>query len=294
MALDRPEHRCRRACHRVGERGDRQLGVGDDRVVGLVDLVDLAGIDVDVDQRLVGQQIGPEVEGGVLGEAVAHRQDHLGLAEGLPGGAVAAVAEDADRKRMVLGQHALAVERGEQRDLKALEKRGQIGAGAAADRAEAHQRYDPLFLCQRGAQHGGDLGDPGGVRAHRRDLQPDVAIIVDRDAAVGEILRHVDMNRAGAALEGEVDGFLQHLAGPGRIGQQERFLGGGGEHLLGVGRAAGAGRLVQRPLALPRQRRKSGNGQHRIGIGHRDGEPGEQVERSRSRGGRCTWRSRRP
>ncbi len=55
-------------------------------------------------------------------------------------------------------------------------------------------------------------------------------------------------------------------------------LGGGGEHGLRVRRAVHARRLVQRTLALPDDARITGDRQNRIGIRHRHGKPGEQVE----------------
>ena len=80
---------------RSDEGGNRRSRIGDDRVVGLVGLVDLVLGDVDVDQPLVLEQVLAVVERGVLVERVADAEDDVGLEEGLPGAGVAGVAEDA-------------------------------------------------------------------------------------------------------------------------------------------------------------------------------------------------------
>ena len=148
------------AGHPRKQRGDRRLGVRDDRGVGLVDLVDLADVDVDVDELLVLEQIVAKAEGRVLGEGIADRQDQVGGEKCLARRLVAAVAEHADRQRMVLGNDALAVERRDEGNLVALEQRLQLRTGIAADRPEADQRQHRLALRQGVGQHIGDLGDP--------------------------------------------------------------------------------------------------------------------------------------
>ena len=70
--------------------------------VGLVDLVDLADVDVDVDELPVLEQVVAKGESGVLGEGIADGKDHVGGKKSLARGFVAAVAEDADRQRMCL------------------------------------------------------------------------------------------------------------------------------------------------------------------------------------------------
>jgi len=59
---------------------------------------------------------------------------------------VAAVGEDAERQRMILGDDALAIERGGEGDLEALDQSAQLVAGAAADGAEADEGDDGLAL----------------------------------------------------------------------------------------------------------------------------------------------------
>ena len=87
-----------------------------------------------------------------------------------------------------------------------------LRARAAADRAEADQRHDLLVLGEGIGEIVGDLGDPRRIGQHRRDIEPQVAVIVHLDAVVGEVLGDVDVHRAGPPLEGEVDRLLQDVA----------------------------------------------------------------------------------
>ena len=132
----------------VVQRSHRRAGIRDQRVVRLVGLVDLGRGDVDVDQRLVGEQVVAVVERGVLVEGVADREYDVGLPERLPGARVTAVGEHADAQRMSLGDDALAVQRGQQRDLEALDEPLDLCLGVAADGAEADE-YDDLLAALR-------------------------------------------------------------------------------------------------------------------------------------------------
>src|SRR4029450_759136 len=82
--------RADRACELLDEGGNRRSGVGDQAMVRLVDLADLRGVDVDVDEGLAFEQVGVKVEGIVLRERVPDGQDDVGALEGLEGAAVAA------------------------------------------------------------------------------------------------------------------------------------------------------------------------------------------------------------
>ena len=84
---------------------------------------------------------------------------------------MAAVAEDADAQRVSLGHDALAVQRGEQRDLEPLDEAPDLIAGPAADGTEPGQRDDRLAPVERIRQHRRDLLDPVGVGQDRRHVQ---------------------------------------------------------------------------------------------------------------------------
>src|SRR6202049_2737379 len=119
------------------ERSDSQFGVGDDCTIGLVDLVDLGGGDIDGAQNLAGEQVRAEIEGGMLSEGVADRQDCVRFAEGFPRGLLTAVTKEAQAEGMVVADQALAVHSGDEGNLEAFEQGGQLRSGAASNRAEA-------------------------------------------------------------------------------------------------------------------------------------------------------------
>ncbi len=214
---DRPDQR--RQCG--SQRRDRELGVGDDAVVGAIDFADLLRRDVDVDERLSGQQIVAEIEGGVLGERIADRDHQVGRDESLAGGGMAAVGEHAEPERMIFGNDALAVERGGERNLELLDERLQLRPGATAHRAEADQGDDRLVLAQCGGDRCRGGGDLRRNRQHRLHDELDVAIIVDRLAFERQILGHVNVNRPGAAFEGEIDRFFDDVAGLGNVVEEK-------------------------------------------------------------------------
>ena len=162
---------------------------------------------------------GAVAERGVLVERIADGDHHVGLEERLPRRGMAAVAEHADRQRMAFRDDALAVERGEQRQLEALDQPPHLRAGAAADRAEANQRHDLLVLGKGIGEIVGDLGDARRIGQNRLHLETEVAVVGHLDAVVREVFRDVDVHRAGPPLEGEVHRLLQHVARVGDIGR---------------------------------------------------------------------------
>src|SRR5207344_1551283 len=100
-------HRTDPAVERLRDRRNRGPGVGDQRVIRLVALVDLVLGDVDVDEQLVGEQVVTVIERRVLVKRVADRYDDLGLPERLPRAGMAAVGEYADRQRMAVRDDAI-------------------------------------------------------------------------------------------------------------------------------------------------------------------------------------------
>ena len=197
---------------------------------------------------------------------------------------MAAVAEHADRQRMAFLDDALAVEGGEQRQLEALDETAHLRPRAAPDRAEADQRHDLLVPGEGVGEIVGDLGDPRRIGQDRLHHKAQVAIIVHLDAVVREVLRHVDVHRAGPALEGQVHRLLHDIHRLGDIGQQPALLGGCREHRLRIRRPVDARRLVERALAAPVERRIARDGEQRIGIRHRHRKAGEKIEGARPRG----------
>jgi hypothetical protein len=155
----------------LSEGGDRGLGVGNERMVRPVDLVDLLRQNIDVDERLVLEQVGTEVEGRVLRERVADGEDDICVDQGLAGGAMAAVGENSERQRVVFWHDSLAVEGGGERDLEALDQSAKLWSGTAADRAEADERNDGLALPERLRDGAGGRGNSCGIGKHRSDVK---------------------------------------------------------------------------------------------------------------------------
>src|SRR5271170_5382521 len=199
---------------------------------GRVDLIDLRRGNVDVDERLSGQEILAEIESRVLSERIADSQYDVRGDEGLPGRRVAAVGEDPERQRVIFGNNSLAVERGGEGDLEAFDQRLQLRAGAAADRAKAEEGDDRFALAERIGERAGGACDLDRIGQDQFHVEPYVAVIVDRLPVLSEVLRHMDVNRAGSAFEREIDGFLQHVARFGNVLEEKRAFGGGGEHRL--------------------------------------------------------------
>ena len=99
------------------------------------------GIDVDLDRRRADLRHRPEMRGHAAGLA-ADEADEIGAVDH-PVGALARIgADDADRERMIAGDHVLAVERGRDRDLQRLGERDQLGA-THPRRARRRRRRSP-------------------------------------------------------------------------------------------------------------------------------------------------------
>ncbi len=272
-------------CKPGGDLRDRWFGIRHDADGGRIDLVDLLRRDVDVDQPLAVEEVVAEVERRVLRERVADGQDDAGVHERFCRGGMTAVGKHADAKRVVLADDPLAVECGGKRNLEALNERQQLRTCLTAYRSEAEEREHRPVRQQRLAQDVARRGDLRRLRLHRRDVQANVAIVVHRDFVVGQVLRHVDVNRPRPSFKGDVDGLLQHVDRLRRVVEQVRLLGRRREHRLRVGRAVEARALVERPLAAPLERGKAGDRQHGVGVRHRHCKPREQVERARPGGG---------
>ena len=276
--LDQRRQRC-------GQRRDCRLGIADDAVISRIDLADLGGGNVDVNELLAGQEIAAEIERRMLGEGIADRDHEIGGDEGLAGRSVAAVGEYAQRQRMVFGNDAFAVERRREGDLKAFDESLQLGPRAAPYRAEADQRDDRLAAPECVGNGGSSWRDRRRIGQDRLHLEPDIAVIVDRLPGQRQILGNMNVHRPRAALASEIDRLLQYAAGLADVVEQEGGFRGGREHRLRIRRAAQAGRLVQRAFAPPHLASETGDRQHRIGIRHRDREAGKQIEGAGPGGG---------
>ena len=182
---------------------------------------------------LAVEQVVAIAEGGVLVERIADGEHHVGLEERLPGAGMAAVAEHADRQRMVFLDDALAVEGGEQRNLEALDETARICGPAPLRIAPNPTRATTFLSLAKASARSRRPRRPAPDRAAPAlHGKPQIAIIAHLDAAMRQILGHVDMHRAGTAFEGEVHRLFEHIDRVVDVGQQPALLGGRREHGL--------------------------------------------------------------
>ncbi len=196
---------------------------------------------------------------------------------------MAAVRENAERQRVIFRNDPFAVERGDEGNLKSFDQGPQLVSGAAADRPEPDEREDALLSRHRIGEQTGGGGDRRRVGNDGSDIELYVAVVVDRHADMRQILGNVDVHGAGAALEGDIDRLFENVTGLRRILQEKRTFRGRREHRLRVGRATESRRLVQCALAPPFERCEARDREDRVGVGHRDREAREQIERAGSR-----------
>jgi hypothetical protein len=143
---------------------------------------------------------------------------------------VAAVGEDAHAERVPLGDDALAVECGQQRDLEPLDQPPDLRSRSTPDGTEADERHDALPHRDGVRQHRCDLLHARRIGQNRRDIKPDGPEIPDLEATLGQIFGNVNVHRPRPSLERDVDCFLEHAAGVRDVRQQEGLLGRGREH----------------------------------------------------------------
>ncbi len=109
-----------------------RLGVAHDGDVHGHVLGDLGRVDVDVDEGGVGSE-GLQLAGDPVVEAHAHRDDQVGLADRVVGVRRAVHAQHAHGQVVVLGEAALAGERGGDRDMAVDGQLAQLVGGAGDD-----------------------------------------------------------------------------------------------------------------------------------------------------------------
>ena len=132
------------------------------------------------------EQVVAIVECRVLVERVADGEHHVGFEERLPRAGVAAVAEDADRQRMVLRDDALAVERGERAASESARSKPRTSASAPLRMAPKPTSATTFLpLAKRVGQGVGDRRRRAPVRAGPAPrLSAEVAVIRDLDAVM--------------------------------------------------------------------------------------------------------------
>ena len=182
---------------------------------------------------------------------------------------------------MVLGNGALAHERGGHRRADMLGDRHQFGAGAGRDDAAAGQDDRAL----RGEQQSCGLGDVGGVAegAGRGASRVLAAGLDDRGFGL-QILRQVDHHGPAAAVEHGVERLVQdggQLLDAARLPPAlHRRLGHAGKIV-----AVRAVEFLQHAAVRHVGVHAAGDEQLRHRIGERGGEPGQRVGGTRPDGG---------
>ena len=184
------------------------MQVADEGDVGADVLVDLGGIDLDVDLLRVGRVVG-EVAGDAVVEAHAEGEQQVGLLDGVVDPGLAVHAHHAERERMVRGEAAEAEQRAGDGDLLALGEGEDLGFGAGVRDAVAGE--DDGLLCGLDEFDGlldrGGFGAQHGVRAVGRGRG---GFEVERCGGLLRVLGDVDEHGAGPAglrdLEGLADG----------------------------------------------------------------------------------------
>jgi hypothetical protein len=144
--------------------------------------------------------------------------------------------KDAGDQRMRLGHDALAVQRGHERDLEALDEFLHHVRCAAADRAVAGEQQHATSTRKRVCQARDDRLDARRIGLDPAYGEPDVVVVVDLHVVVGQVLGHVYVHWTGAAGERRVDRLFDDVAGIRDVLDDERLLGDGREHRLRVRR----------------------------------------------------------
>ena len=183
--------------HRLDQVLQRQLGVGQDGHVGLVDLVQVPWIGVDMDQLDVGRY-GPAVGGVGHSERVTHRQHRVGLAVHVQGLARSVLAPGihtaTQRQRMVFGESALAHQSAGHRHGQQLGNLSGLVPCLGRQDAAAHVQYGEAGINQNigGLVYVSGVGRCLASGSHRFVVQNIVGSLTGED-----IQGHFQDHRAG-------------------------------------------------------------------------------------------------
>ena len=257
---------------RGGQRVQAAPDVGVQPDGDVVVRVHLGGKAVQVDDLRVALRVDPRrVE---LLQLVADGDDQVGAVEAEVDVVVPHEPHRAQRQRVVVGEHALAVERGRHRDAQRLGEaaQGRAGPGARGTVAGQHDRG-----ARRAQQRRRPLDLPGGrlVRAwhvHRKRL------------TLGRGLLHVlgdrQVDRPGPLGLGQLERLADHLGHRARRRHQRRPLDRGREHRHQVHALV---RLLEAAVHADLRRQRD----QRRGVGGRVRGAEQQVDRPGAERGRA-------
>ncbi len=173
------------------------LEVADEGDVGANVLVDLGGVDLDVDLLRVRGVVG-EVAGDAVVEAHAEGEQQVGLLDGVVDPRFAVHAHHAERERVMRGHAAEAEKRAGDGDLLAFGEGENLGFGAGVRDAVAGE--DEGLLCGLdefdGLLDGRGFGAQHGVRAVGCGSG---GFEVERRGGLLRVFRYIDKNRTRTA-----------------------------------------------------------------------------------------------
>ena len=216
--MRRAERRHPRApCRARVRRDEREQGaqrgshVGDEAEGGLLDLAQLARVDVDVQDPRARAELR-RLAGGAVVEADAEADQQVALLEHEIRGARGVHADHAEEERVLVGQHAETEQGGGDRDAGALGEPAKRGRSAGADDAGADQEDRPLGrVHQRGCAR-----DVRAVDRRRRVRPAGLREAGELDGLRLHVLRHVDDDRSWPSRGRDakrVGNHLEQLAG---------------------------------------------------------------------------------
>ena len=145
----------------MGEQRERLFHVADDGHVGVYDLVDFGGVDLQVDDLGVRPETARIARHAVV-EAHAHGDQEVGVADGFVGGIGSVHAEHAEPLRVIAGECAEAHQGTGHRDAECFGEAAEFFAGVGHDHAAAAEQQGALRLVER-VHDLADLGEVGAV-----------------------------------------------------------------------------------------------------------------------------------
>ncbi len=264
-----------RLLERAVELGDDDLGVADDRHVGVADLADLGGVDVDVDHLGVrGEGIDPP--GDAIVEARPEGHEEVGALHRRDRGVGAVHAGHAQHERVPVREGATGHEGRHDGCIQALGEGEELGMGLRLDDATPDVEHRPL-----GRQQQLDRGLHLPRMPFLRGVVPgqdrlDRAVPGDR--RVEDVLGDVDQHRTRPAGRRDVERLVDHVGDLARIRDQVVVLRGRHRDAPRVG-------LLEGVHADRRRRDLTGdrNDRDRVHVGIR--ERSDEVRGSRPGGG---------
>ena len=214
----------RRRLHDRVELAEGGLHVGHDRHMHELVLVDLGRIDIDVhDEAMLGE--GLHLACHAIVEPHPHRDQEVGLIDGVVGVDAPVHAEHVERERVVAGEHPQTHERHRDRDARLLDKRANLVCSVGGDHAAAGVDHGPLGPLDGGCNLRDLLRMGRSPRLGMVAGQVHCAVVVGHDLCKLNILWQIDEHRARPARGGDVKRLLHHPGEVFGIGDKVVMLG---------------------------------------------------------------------